>query len=101
MQTARLQVSPLLPCGGQWSVQTYDKTVNAWRESHQMPYAKAQALRSLFLIDKTLRALGMTLEDADYYSQKYDGGSWVDFARKHAQKLRQEAAFNAKFQPIN
>jgi len=100
IKTARSQVSPLLPAAGQWSVQTYDKTVNAWRESHRTTYIQAQAMRNQFLIDKTLRALGMTLEAADYFTQKYDGGPWVEFVRKYAKKMRQEAAFKARYQEI-
>lgn len=100
IKTARTQVSPLLPCGGQWSVQTYDKTVNAWRESHQTTYAQAQAMRNQSLINKTLVNLGMTLEAADYFTQKYNGGSWVEFVRKYAKKMRQEAAFKARYQEI-
>ena len=101
IKTASGQVSPLLQCGGQWSVQTFCTIQNGWVESHQTTYAQAQAMRNQSLIDKTLVNLGMTLEAADHYSQQYDGGSWVDFARKHAKKMRQEAAFKARYQPIN
>jgi hypothetical protein len=100
IKTARTQVSHLLPRSGQWYVQTYCKIGKGWFESHQTSYAKAQAMRSESLINKTLINLGMTLEAADYFTQKYDGGPWVEFVRKYAKKMRQEAAFRARFQEI-
>jgi hypothetical protein len=100
IKTARTQVSPLLPAAGQWSVQTYCEIGKGWFESHQMTYVQAQNLRRESLINKTLINLGMTLEDADFYSQQYNGDSWIDFVRKHAKKMRQEADFKATFQEI-
>ena len=101
IKTARLEVGQLLPCNGQWSIWTYDFDRKGWRESNQMSYSLAQAMRSSFLINRALIALGMSLEDADYYSQKYNGGSWVDFVRKHAKKIRQENEIKTMFQSIN
>ena len=101
IKTARLEVSQLLPCNGQWSMRTYDFDRKGWRESNQMSYSLAQAVRSSFLINRALIALGMSLEDADYYSQKYNSGSWVDFVRKYAKKIRQENELKAMYQSIN
>lgn len=100
IKTARTQVSHLLPRSGQWYVQTYCEIGKGWVESHQTSYAKAQAMRSESLINKTLINLGMTLEDAQYFSQQHESGSWIDFVRKHAKKMRQEADFKATFQEI-
>ena len=101
IKTARLEVGQLLPCNGQWSMRTYDFDRKGWRESNQMSYSLAQAVRSSFLINRALIALGMSLEDANYYSEQYSYGSWVDFVRKHAKKMRQENALKAMFQSIN
>ena len=100
IKTARTQVGPLLPRGGQWSVQTFCTIRNGWVESHQTTYAQAQTMRNQSLIDKTLVNLGMTLEAADYFTQKYDGGSWVEFVRKYAKEMRRKAAFKARYQEI-
>jgi hypothetical protein len=100
IKTARTQVSQLLPRSGQWYVQTYCEIGKGWFESHQTSYAQAQAIRSQSLINKTLINLGMTLEDAQYFSQKYEGGSWLECVRKHAKQIRQEASFKARFQEI-
>jgi len=101
IKTARTQVSHLLPRSGQWYMQTYCEIGKGWFESHQTSYAKAQAMRSESLINKTLINLGMSRDDADYHSQKYTGGSWIDFVRKHAKKMRQENALKTMFQSIN
>ena len=101
IKTARSQFSTPYSFGGQWSVRSYCSTKCAWHEFGQMTYVQAQNLRREFLINKTLIALGMSLDDADYYAQKYNGGSWVDFVRKHANKIRQKKELEAMFQSIN
>jgi hypothetical protein len=101
IKTARAQTSPPYHFGTQWSVHSYCAIKCAWREFSPMTYVQAQNLRREFLINKTLIALGMSLDDADYYSQKYNGGSWVKFVRKHAKKMRQENALKTMFQSIN
>lgn len=84
IKTARSQTSTPYSFGKQWSVRSYCVVKCAWHEFGQMTYVQAQNLRREFLINKTLIALGMSHDDADYYSQKYNGGSWVEFVRKHA-----------------
>jgi hypothetical protein len=101
IKTARSQTSTPYPFGTQWSVHSYCAIKCAWHEFSPMTYVQAQNLRREFLINKTLIALGMSLDDADYYSQKYNGGSWVEFVRKYAKKIRQENEFKAMFQSIN
>jgi len=101
IKTARSQFSTPYSFGGQWSISSYCAIKCAWHEFGQMTYVQAQNLRREFLINKTLILLGMTLEEADYHSQKYISGSWVDFVSKHAKKIRQENKFKAMFQCIN
>ena len=100
IKTARTQVRLAFRNGNGWFVQTYCEIGKGWFESHQTSYAKAQAMRSESLINKTLINLGMTLEDAQYFSQQHESGSWIDFVRKHAKKMRQDAAFKARYQEI-
>jgi hypothetical protein len=84
IKTARSQISTPYSFGKQWSVRSYCVVKCAWQEFNQMTYVQAQNLRREFLINDTLIAFGMSHDDADYYSQKYNGGSWVEFVRKHA-----------------
>ena len=73
---ARSSVSNLYRFGDGWKYDSFDQSVDAWREHNPLDYYMARISRAQTLIDKAHEYL-------EIESPQYEGGNWTDYVNAY------------------
>jgi hypothetical protein len=93
IKTARNRVGEIYAWGGQYRFNTWDESVNCWRESNPESYFNAQFRQSQELICETLRLMGYDEDQCYLGMSHYVNGEWTDHFNDMIEKFGEPVVF--------